>query len=85
MLPGFSKEPVGQSVKQNWDCSQIEHEEEEERGGLAEGKTQCTGEEDEELEEILGRRRKEGSSLQAEVMKKIQSQWYMNECLKVKK
>ena len=36
--------------------------------------------EDEKLEEILERRRMEGSSLQVEVMQRYVCWWYMNEC-----
>ena len=48
---------VGQSAKRSWYCSQIEEEE---------------GEEDDwQKEESLERRRREGSSLQAEVKQKV--------------
>ena len=57
---------VGQSVKQNWDCSQIEYEEEEEE----EDQMEVQWAEDERVEKILERRRMEGS-LQAEVMQKV--------------
>ena len=65
------KRTVGQSVKQNWDCSQIENEEEdEEEDWQKEMGMQWA--EDEKLEEILERRMIEGrSSLQAEVMQQV--------------
>ena len=47
---------VNQSVQQSWDCLQIEDEEEDEG---------------EKLEEILERRRMEGSCLQADIMQKV--------------
>ena len=40
--------------------------------------------EGEKLEEILERRRRDGSSLQAEVVQKYLNWWYMNECPKMK-
>ena len=61
---------VGQSVRQNRDCSQIENEEEEEEDWQTENQMEVQWVEDERLEEIL-ERRKEGSSLQAEVMQKV--------------
>ena len=63
---------VGQSVKQSWDCSQIENEEEEgEEDWQKEDQMEVQWAEDEKLEESLERRRMEGSSLQAEVMQKV--------------
>ena len=63
---------VGQSVKQSWDCSQIENEEEEEEEDWQkEDQMEVQWAEDEKLEEILERRRREGSSLKAEVMQKV--------------
>ena len=63
---------VGQSVKQNWDCSQIENEEEEEdEDWLKEHPMEMQWDGDEKLEEILERRRVEGCFLQAEVMQKV--------------
>ena len=62
---------VWQSVKQNWDCSQIENEEEkEEDDKQKENKMEVQWAEDEKLEESLERRRMEGSSVQADVMQK---------------
>ena len=62
---------VEQSVKQNWDCSQIENEEEEEEEDWQkENLMEVQWAEDEKLEESLERRRMEGSSLLAEVMQK---------------
>ena len=55
---------VGQSVKQNWDCSQLEIEEEgEEEDWQKEDQMEVQWAEDETLEEFLERRRMEGSSL----------------------
>ena len=56
-----AKRTAGRSVKQNWDCSQIEKEDQME----------VQWAEDEKLEESLEGRRTEGSSLQAEVMQKV--------------
>ena len=62
---------VGQSVKQSWDCSQIENEEEEEEEDWQkEDQMEVQWAEDEKLDESLERRR-EGSSLQADVMQKV--------------
>ena len=63
---------VGQKVRSNCDCSQIEHEEEEEEKDWQE-EDQMVGQWDEEhkLEEISERRRMEGNSLQLEVMQKV--------------
>ena len=59
---------AGQSVLQNWDCSQIEdEEEEEEEDWQKEDQVEVHG----KLEEILERRRMEGSFLQAEVTQKV--------------
>ena len=58
---------AGQRVKQNWDCSQIENEEEEEEDDWQkENQMGRQWNEDEKLE----RRRMEGNSLQLEVMQK---------------
>ena len=63
---------VGQSVKQNWGCSQIEHEEkEEDEDWPKEIHMEMQWAEDEKLEEILERRRAEGGSLQAEVLQEV--------------
>ena len=63
---------AGQSVKPNWDCSQIENEEEEEEDDWPkENQMGRQWDEDETLEELLERRRMEGSSLQVEVMQKV--------------
>ena len=63
---------VGQSIKQNWDCSQIENVEEEEDEDWHEGdQMKEQWDEDEKLEEILEQRRVDGGSLQAEVMQKV--------------
>ena len=62
---------AGQRVKQYWDCSQIENEEEEEEEDWQEGDqmgVRWAG--DEKFLETLERRRMEGTSLQAEVMQK---------------
>ena len=61
----------GQSVKQNWDCSQVENEEEEEDEDWQEGDQMEMHWADEKWEEILERRRAEGGSLQAEVLQKV--------------
>ena len=53
---------AGQSVKQNWDCSQIENEEEED--WQKENQMEVQWAEDEKLEETLERRRMGGGSLQ---------------------
>ena len=51
----------GQSVKQRWDCSQIENEEEdEEEDWQKEDPMEVHWAEDEKLEEVLERRRMEG-------------------------
>ena len=63
---------VGQSVKQNWDSSHIENEEEEdEEDWQKKDQMEVQWAEDEKLEETLERRRMEGSSLQVEVMQKV--------------
>ena len=63
---------VGQSIKQSWDCSQIENEEEyEEEGEQKEDQMEVQWTEDEKLEEVLGQRWVEGSSLQSVVMHKV--------------
>ena len=61
---------VGQSVKQSWDCSQIEKEEEEEEVWQKANQMEMQWAEDDKLES-LERRRMEESSLQAEVMQKV--------------
>ena len=65
---------AGQRVKQNWDCSKVgneEEEEEEEDDCQKEDQMAVQWEEEQKLEEILERRRMEGSSLQVEVMEKV--------------
>ena len=63
---------AGQSVKQNWDCSQVEYEEEgEEEDWRNENQTKARWDEEQKLEEILERRRVEGSSLQQEVIENV--------------
>ena len=67
-----AKRIVGQSVTQNWDCSQNENEEEEEEEDWQEkDQIEVPWAEDEKLEEVFERRRMERSSLQAEVMQKV--------------
>ena len=62
---------VGQSVKQNWDSSRVENEEEEEEKDWQEVEWMAVQwDEEQKLEEILARRRMEGNSLQLEVMQK---------------
>ena len=56
---------VGQNVKQNWDCSQIEAEDEDEEWRKGD-QMEMQWNEDEKLEEMLERRR-----VQAEVMQKV--------------
>ena len=64
---------AGQRVKQNWDSSQIENEEEEE--SWREGDQMAAEwDEEEKIGEILERRRMEGSSLQSDVMRKVPEQ-----------
>ena len=68
MMPrATAQRKVGQSVKQNWDCSQIENEEEGGRGRLAKGKPDGSAMKWEESLEI---RRMEGKSQGEEVQKK---------------
>ena len=63
---------AGQRVKQLWDCSQIENEEDEEEDDWQkENQMGMQLEEDEKLEEIVERRRMEGRPLQVEVMQKV--------------
>ena len=63
---------VGQSVKQSWDCSQIENEEEDEvEDWQKEDQMVRQWAEDEKLEDALERRRMEGNSLHADVMQKV--------------
>ena len=88
MMPRrLHKERLGRMVKQNWDCSRIENEQEEEEDDWQkENQMGMQWDEDEKLEEILERRRVERCSLQAEVMRKrYQSKWDMNECPRVTK
>ena len=67
-----SQRTVGQSVKQSWDCSQIEKEEEEEEDDWQkEDQIEVQWAEDEKLEKSVERRRMEGGSLQAEVTQKV--------------
>ena len=63
------REQSGQSVKQNWDCSQIKSEEEEDwqKGNQVE----VQWDEDEKWEEILERRRMDGSSLEVGFTQKV--------------
>ena len=64
---------AGQRVKQTCHCSQIENEEEEE--SWREGDQMAAEwDEEEKLEDILERRRMEGSSLQSDVMRKVPEQ-----------
>ena len=65
------QKPVGQGVTRSWDCSQMENEEEEE--SWQEG-DQMTAQSDAEqkLDEIVQRRRIDGSFLKLEVMQKVQ-------------
>ena len=64
------KRTGGQNPIQRWDCSQIENEEEEESwqegGQMAE-----QWEEEQHLEDIVERRRMEGSSLKFDVIQKV--------------
>ena len=63
---------IEQSVRYSWDCSQIENEEEEDVDDWQkENQMEVLWDEDEKLEEILERRRMEGSSLQVEVMQQV--------------
>ena len=65
------KRTRGQSLMRNWDCSQIEKEEEEE--SWQEGDQMAAQwDAEQKLEEILERRRMEGSSLQLDVMQKVE-------------
>ena len=67
----IAQRTVGQRVMQNWDCSHIENEEEEEEEDWQEGDQMAAPwDEEQKLEEILERRKMEGSSLQLEVMQK---------------
>ena len=67
-----AKRTVGQRVQQSWDCSQLGNEEEkEEEIWREENQMESPWAEDEKLEEILERRRMEGSSLQADVTQKV--------------
>ena len=62
---------VGQNVKQSWDCSQIENEEEEEEEvWQRENQMELQWAEDEKMKKILERRSMERSSLQAELLQK---------------
>ena len=63
---------VGQSVKESWDCWQIENEEEEEEEvWQKENQMEMQWAEDDKLEISSERRRMEESSLQAEVIQKV--------------
>ena len=67
-----SRPHKGQSVKQSWDCAQIENEEEDEvEDWQKEDQMEVQWAEDEKLEEVLGRRRTNGSTLQAEVTQRV--------------
>ena len=62
-----AKRPVEQSFMQSWDCSHIENEEEKE--SWREGDQMAAQwDEEQKLEDILERRRTEGSPVQLEVM-----------------
>ena len=62
----------GQSVKQNWDCSQIDSGEEEEDEDWQKGEQmEMLWVEDEKLQDIFKRQRAEGGCLQAEVLQKV--------------
>ena len=64
------KRPVEQSFMRSWDCSQIENELEEE--SWREGDEMAAEwDEKQQLEDILERRRMEGSSEQLEVMQHV--------------
>ena len=64
------QKPAGQGVMRSWDCSQIENEEEEE--SWREGNQMAAPwDEEQKLDEIVERRRMEGSSLKLEVMQKV--------------
>ena len=60
---------AGQSVEQNWDCSHIENDEEED-DWQKENQMEVQRDEDDKLEETLARRM-EGASLQVVVMQKV--------------
>ena len=61
------KRPVEQSFMRSWDCSRIEDEEEEETWREGDQMAaQWDGEQ--KLEDILERRRMEGSTVQSEIM-----------------
>ena len=65
----ITQRTVGQRVMQHWYCSQVENEEEEEN--WQEGDQMAAHwDEEQKLEEILERRRMEGSTLQLDVMQK---------------
>ena len=64
------KRTEGQNPIQRWDCSQIENEEEEE--SWQEGDQMAEQwEEEQHLEDIVERRRMEGSSLKLDVIQKV--------------
>ena len=64
------QKPAGQSFTRSWDCSQVVNEEEEE--SWREGDQMAAQwEEEQRLEEIVERRRSEGSSVKVEVMHKV--------------
>ena len=62
--------PVGESAMRRWDCSQIENEAEDESWRQGD-QMEVHWDEEQRLEEILERRRMEGSPLQLEVMQKV--------------
>ena len=67
----IAQRTLGQSVKQSWDCSQIENEEDEDEDWQKGDQMDMQWVDDEKLEEILERSRAEGSSVQAEVFQKV--------------
>ena len=67
----IAQRTVGQSVKQSWNCSQIEDEEEGEDDRQKKDQMERQWIEDEKLEENLERRKAEGVSLQTEVLQKV--------------
>ena len=62
--------PAGQSFMRSWDCSHFENEEEEE-SWREEDQMAAQWDEEQKLEEILERRRMEGSSFQLEVVREV--------------
>ena len=66
------REQIGQSVKQNWDGSKMENEEEEGDEDWHKGdQMEVQWDEDEKLKVILERRRVEGGSLHADDIQKV--------------